>query len=78
MPNFMNYLNIRKNKLSDIEILICILIKFKFITSEITCLLDISSQRLTTTRRRLNNKIFGNTGGAKDFDYSIKRITPDN
>ena len=27
MPNFMNYLNIRKNKLSDIEILICILIK---------------------------------------------------
>lgn len=78
MPGFMESLDVCGRKLSDTEILICVLIKLRFLTSEITCLLEISPQRLSTTRRRLNSKVFGSAGGAKDFDYRIKTQTPEN
>ena len=76
LPKFVEYLKINDNKLNENEIIICYLVKMQFMPSEIICLLDISSQRLTNIRKRLNNKIFGTEGGAKEFDYRIKRQTP--
>ena len=76
LPKFVECLKINDNKLNENEIIICYLVKMQFMPSEIICLLDISSQRLTNIRKRLNNKIFGTEGGAKEFDYRIKHQTP--
>jgi len=76
LPDFMKSLDIEKNNLSNLEVAVCILVKLQFITSEISCLLDISPQRLTNIRKRLNMKIFGEDGGAKEFDFRIKHTLP--
>lgn len=76
LPDFMKSLDIEKNNLSNLEVAVCILVKLQFITSEISCLLDISPQRLTNIRKRLNMKIFGEDGGAKEFDFRIKHALP--
>ena len=73
LPDFMESLDIEKNNLGNLEVAVCILVKLQFITSEISCLLDISPQRLTNIRKRLNMKIFGEDGGAKEFDFRIRR-----
>ena len=76
LPDFMESLDIEKNNLGNLEVAVCILVKLQFITSEISCLLDISPQRLTNIRKRLNMKIFGEDGGAKEFDLRIRRTLP--
>ena len=76
LPDFMESLDIEKNNLGNLEVVVCILVKLQFITSEISCLLDISPQRLTNIRKRLNMKIFGEDGGAKEFDFRIRRTLP--
>ena len=76
LPDFMESLDIEKNNLGNLEVAVCILVKLQFITSEISCLLDISPQRLTNIRKRLNMKIFGEDGGAKEFDFRIKHALP--
>ena len=72
----MDALSVNENKLNETELLVCIMIKLHFITSEITCLLGISSQNLANIRCRLNKKIFKRDGGAKEFDYRIKNQLP--
>ena len=76
MQGFMATLNVNENKLNETELLVCIMIKLHFITSEITCLLGISSQNLANIRCRLNKKVFKKDGGAKEFDYRIKNLLP--
>lgn len=76
MQGFMAALSVNGNKLNETELLVCIMIKLHFITSEITCLLGISSQNLANIRCRLNKKIFKRDGGAKEFDYRIKKQLP--
>ena len=72
LPDFMRSLKIAENNLSDAEVDVCILLKLQFVTSEISCLLGISPQRLTNIRKRLNMKIFGKDGGAKEFDQRLR------
>lgn len=76
MPDFMRSLNIAVNGLGSVEVEVCILIKLQFMTSEISCLLGISPQRLTNIRKRLNMKIFGKDGGAKEFDQRLRQYFP--
>ena len=76
MRGFMDVLNVDENKLNETELLVCIMIKLRFITSEMTCLLGISSQNQANIRCRLNKKIFKKDGGAKEFDYRIKNLLP--
>ena len=76
LPDFMESLDIEKNNLGNLEVAVCILVKLQFITSEISCLLDISPQRLPNIRKRLNMKIFAEDGGAKEFDFRIRRTLP--
>lgn len=76
LPDFMQSLKIEKTKLSSTELLVCIFVKLQFMTSEMSCLLGVSPQYLANMRMRLNKKVFGLDGGAKDFDYRVKRLLP--
>jgi len=72
---FVNTLGINENKLSYHDVLICILVKLRFLSSEICILTGVSSQNLTNVRARLLNKIFhAKKGGAKDFDRRIRQM----
>lgn len=76
LPEFISMLGIKENRLNETDVIVCCLVRLHFIPSEITCLLGISSQSLTNIRKRLNRKIFREDGGAKDFDYRIRKLTP--
>lgn len=69
-PKF--YATVTKSKygLSDLEITICILIRFRFIPSEITVLTGHSSQRITNLKSAINKKVFS-TQGAKTLDAHL-------
>lgn len=77
MQHFIAALN-KYNRLNKTETIICCLVKLNFIPSEIGCLLNISPQSLTNIRKRLNKKIFGVDGGAKDLDYKVRKLRPNN
>lgn len=49
-----------------------ILIRLHFLPSEISTLLNVSSQTVTNTRARLLQKLFDKRGGAKQFDYEVR------
>ena len=53
---------------------ICLLIRHNFQPTEIASLTISSPQTITNTRVRLLKKLFGETGGAKDFDLLLKSI----
>ena len=53
---------------------ICMLIRLRFIPSELSALLGISPQSVTNMRQRLLQKLFHEKGGAKDFDEKIRAI----
>ena len=57
--------------LSEEEYMVCVLVRFNFIPSEISSLLNLSSQTVTNIRTRLLKKLFGVSGGAKDFDQAL-------
>lgn len=69
-PTICRYNNIRED-----EKRICSLVRLHFLPSEISKLLCISKQAVTTNRKRLLAKIFGvNDFGAKEFDRRIMLI----
>lgn len=53
---------------------VCLLIRLRFIPSEIAILTDMSPQLITNMRVRMLFKIFGERGGARDFDSRIRNI----
>ena len=53
---------------------ICLLIRHNFLPTEIASLTISTPQTITNTRVRLLKKLFGQTGGAKDFDTMIKKV----
>ena len=60
--------------LSERDTHICLLIKLRFHPSEIAALIGSSPQTVTNSRVRLLRKIFGEQGGAKDFDEHIREM----
>ena len=72
-PNFYESITNNKFNLSIEELKICILIKLRFIPSEIIILLNISNQQLTNKRNKLNLRINGEKG-AKNFDAYLRRL----
>ena len=61
-------------KLSEREEHVIMLIRLRFIPSEISVLMNISAQSVTNMRQRLMLKIFGDKGGARDFDRRIMEL----
>lgn len=52
----------------------CLLIRLRFIPSEIAALLALSPQQVTNLRVRLLQKMFNQKGGARDFDRAIRGL----
>ena len=73
LPDFLPAVN-RNGLLSERDIRICMLIKLRFIPTEIATLIGESPQTITNSRARLLRKIFGEKGGAKDFDARIQEL----
>jgi hypothetical protein len=63
--------------LSSKEQQVCLLTVHNFLPSEIANLTIATPQAITNTRVRLLRKLFGETGGAKDFDTAIKEYGAD-
>lgn len=75
IPNFFPTIN-RNNNLREDEKKLCTLVRLHFLPSEISILLNISKQAVTTNRARLLYKVFKiKDKGAKEFDKRIIVIT---
>lgn len=74
--DFLNVLSTRfvNCSLTPKEIRIIMLIRLHFLPTEIAVLLNTSIQSITNSRKRLLVKMFGKTGGAKDFDREIQQL----
>ena len=71
IPNFIPRL---KNKLSDKDYQICLLIRLVFSTSLIARLLDLSVAAISKSRKTMLKKICGKIGKPKDFDEYVLHI----
>ncbi|MBR5101508.1 MAG: hypothetical protein IK092_00105, partial [Muribaculaceae bacterium] len=60
--------------LNSKEQMVCLLTIHNFLPTEIATLTISTPQAITNTRVRLLKKLFGETGGAKDFDNAIKKV----
>lgn len=58
-------------KLSETEYHVCLLIKLRIAPNEMAVLLNRSQSAISTIRSRLYQKVFGQKGGAKDWDAFI-------
>lgn len=56
------------------EICVCLLIRLRFLPSEIAALTGLSPQTITNMRSRMLQKIFGERGGARVFDDRIMNV----
>ena len=72
-PTFYANITDASKGLSHTEIIICVLIRFRFIPSEISLLLGLSSQRITNLKSSINQKMFG-TQGAKTLDSHLMSL----
>ncbi len=73
LPGFFSKISSPEYKLTEHEVRVCVLIRLNFIPSEIAVLFNISQQRVTNIRSRINKKLF-NAGGATQLDRSLKRL----
>ena len=73
VPGFSRFIH-QNGVLSERDTHICMLIKMRFHPSEIAVLIGASPQTVTNSRVRLLRKIFGEQGGAKDFDEHIREM----
>ena len=71
IPNFIPRL---KNKLSDKDYQICLLIRLGFSTSLIARLLELSVAAISKSRKTMLKKICGKIGKPKDFDEYVLHI----
>ena len=60
--------------LDQTEYQICVLVKMRFMLSEISVLLSITSSVLSHKRKRMNGKLFQKEGSATDFDERIRSL----
>ncbi len=75
LPDFLYQLDQFSYKPNLRETQVCILVKLRFIPSEICALLDVSPQVTTNIRNRLMKKLFGEANGkAKTFDERIRNL----
>lgn len=72
LPGLMAKLSAPDCHLSDREMRVCLLIRLRFIPSEIATLVIASPQVITNIRVRLLEKIYRRKGGARMFDELIR------
>ena len=72
-PNFYKEVNDPQHHLTEKEVNVCMLIKLRFIPTEIATLLDLTKQRVSNMRRSINHKLFREEV-AKTLDSNIRRL----
>ena len=72
-PNFYKEVNNPQHHLTEKEVNVCMLIKLRFIPTEIATLLDLTKQRVSNMRRSINHKLF-HEEAAKTLDSNIRRL----
>ena len=75
LPHFIDSLSQFDYQPNHRETLVCILIRLRFIPSEIAVLLDMSAQSLSNLRVRLLWKIYRIKGTAKEFNDKIQELS---
>ena len=73
LPDFYSEITKPQHHLTEKEINVCILIKLRFIPTEIATLLDLTKQRVSNMRRSINHKLFREEV-AKTLDSNIHRL----
>ena len=73
LPEFYEEVTKSQHHLTEKEINVCILIKLRFIPTEIATLLDLTKQRISNMRRNINHKLF-HEEVAKTLDSNIRRL----
>ena len=74
LPNFMQVINSLPYQINRRETDLCILLRLRFILSEISILLDMRPNNLSNLRKRLLKRMFGVDGSASDFNEKILSI----
>ena len=72
-PNFYKEVNNPQHHLTEKEVNVCMLIKLRFIPTEIATLLDLTKQRISNIRRAANQKLF-REDIAKTLDSNLRRL----
>ena len=73
LPEFYEEVTKSQHHLTEKEVNVCILIKLRFIPTEIATLLDLTKQRISNMRRNINHKLF-HEEVAKTLDSNIRRL----
>jgi len=73
LPDFYSEITKPRHHLTEKEINVCMLIKLRFIPTEIATLLDLTKQRVSNMRRSINHKLFREEV-AKTLDSNIRRL----
>ena len=73
LPDFYSEITKPQHHLTEKEINVCMLIKLRFIPTEIATLLDLTKQRVSNMRRSINHKLFREEV-AKTLDSNIRRL----
>lgn len=71
-PHFVPRLKEIYPQISAENILLCSLIKLRFIPSEMCVILQLKAQSVSNRRENLYKKFFKRKGGAKEFDHRIR------
>ena len=72
-PLFLRAIS-RHEDLPDRDLHVCMLIRLRFQPTEIATLIGASPQTVTNRRTSLLSKLFGEKGGARDFDRRIREM----
>lgn len=73
IPNFCRMIETKHIGLTDMEKLAALLVKLRFLPSELAVLLDLSPQSVTNLRSSINLKMF-NQHGTKSLNFNIRSI----
>ena len=73
IPNFCRMIETKHIGLTDMEKLAALLVKLRFLPSELAVLLDLSPQSVTNLRSSINMKMF-NQHGTKSLNFNIRYI----
>ena len=73
-PQFSRQLRLLLPKMTDIEFNVCCLVKINVPATNMAIIINRSRQSVTMIRKRLYNKIYGESGSTKDFDDFILNL----
>lgn len=74
LPNFMHTINNLDYQIDRRETDICILLRLRFIPTEICNIINVKKNNLSNIRKRLLKSMFGIDGSSKQFDSYIQQI----